>query len=97
MTTVTTTVHKLPRAIWMPAMTDLPACYQGSPLEMVKAMAAEMHPGLGMQEAMDQLLRTLDEHRRVRITLPEGPDDHRATYFVGALLACGIARPMASA
>jgi Flp pilus assembly protein TadB len=81
----------------MPDLTDLPACYQGTPVEMVDAMAAEMHPGLSPHEAMDQLLQTLTETRRVRIQIPEGTADRRATCFVIALLASGIARPMASA
>lgn len=87
----------LPRAIWMPGQADLPSCYQGSPVEMVKAMADEMKPGLDAHEAIEQLLKTLDESRRIRIRLPSGSAESRAQHFVGALLAAGIARPMPSA
>lgn len=90
---------RFPNAIWMPtpASPTLPSCYQGSPLEMVKAMADEMKPGLSPHEAIDHLLSTLADSRRVRIRLPEGSDEFRAQSFVAALLVSGIARPMASA
>jgi len=81
----------------MTTPTELPSCYQGSPLEMVEAMAKEMHPGLSPEEAIDRLLRTLLESRRIQIQLPEGTAEQRAAFFVAALLVCGIARPMASA
>lgn len=94
---VPTASATLPRAIWMPGTTDLPSCYQGSPVEMVEAMAQEMKPGLGGHDAIDRLLHTLGESRRVKIRLPEGPLDRRAASFVVALLVSGIARPMPSA
>lgn len=87
----------LPNAIWMPDPSDLPACYQGSPVEMVSAMAEEMRPGLSLAEAIDHLLRNLGERKGVRIQIPESPAEVRASYFVAALLVTGIARPMAQA
>lgn len=95
---VPVTPETVPSAIWMPATArTLPACYQGSPFEMVVAMAAEMKPGLSPQEAIDQLLVTLCENRRFNIEIPAGPPEHRAMSFIAALVACGIARPMPKA
>lgn len=64
---------------------------------MVQDMAREMKPGLGISDTIDHLLATLADTRHVKIRIPEGPDESRATYFVAALLVSGIARPMPSA
>lgn len=91
------TFETIPKAIWMPGAAELPACYQGSPIEMVEAMANEMKPGLAFEEAMEHLLASLEETRDIQIHLPEVDIEYQAVFFVGALLAAGIARPMASA
>lgn len=75
--------------------TELPDCYQGSPIEMVQQMAQQMKPGLGTDEAIDLLTEVLANYRGVHIEIDEGPEELRATGFVVALLLCGLARPMA--
>jgi hypothetical protein len=83
----------------MPSLSaKLPACYQGTPLEMVKEMADEMKPGIGAHDAMDTLLRELDDQRNITIKLPaEIPEKPRSELFVSALLAIGVAREMPKA
>lgn len=96
----------LPTAIWMPMPTfsQLPCCYQGTPLDMVGQMAEEMGPKLGVHEAIDLLIEFLADRRGLKISLPaednEGsvlPEEIRAGIFVAILLDSGIAEPMASA
>lgn len=96
----------LPTAIWMPTacFSQLPCCYQGSPLEMVEQMAQEMGPKLGVHDAIDLLIEFLAERRDVKIVLPaeDGaggvlPEGVRAGIFVAILLDSGVAEPMASA
>jgi hypothetical protein len=86
----------LPQAIWIPG--SPPSVYQGSPSEMVSAMAAEMGDDVGLREAVDQLCAALAAYRRVVIGLPaDVEDDTLARLFVFALLDTGMAKPMAAA
>ena len=92
--------NPLPKAIWMPARTQaaLPSCYQGTPLEMVGEMAAEMKPGIGANDCIDTLLRHLDDERNIKIQIPgEIPEAPRSEIFVSALLVIGVARTMPQA
>jgi hypothetical protein len=93
---------ELPKAVWMPTplRATIPDCYQGTPLEMVEQMAADMKPGLGVHDAIDTLLRALADERDVHIDLDapaETPEATRATMFVYALLFMGVAEEMAQA
>ena len=95
-------IENLPEAIWMPSPWDpgLPCCYQGTPLEMVRQMADEMRPGMGVNDTIDLLLRTLVDERQLRIelNLPNGTDERtRSSMFVCALLFSGVAEEMPQA
>lgn len=90
----------LPSAIWMPtfAHSRLPNVYQGSPLEMVVAMADEMGEHLGVHDSLDLAIQFLKEQRGIKITISsEAPEDKRAKMFIHALLISGVAQPMAKA
>lgn len=91
---------ELPSAIWMPnfALSRLPNVYQGTPLEMVATMAGEMNEQVGVHDALDLAIRFLQDQRGVSIKIAsEAPEDVRAKMFIHALLASGIAQPMAKA
>lgn len=76
----------------------LPSCYQGSPLEIVQDMAAEMNPRFGVDDAIDTTLAVLIEHGLPLTGIPKlAPEEIRATMFVVALLMWGVARPMPQA
>lgn len=93
-------LSSLPTAIWMPNSTfaQLPACYQGSPLEIAQAMAEDMKPGLGVHDAIDTLLRQLQDEADLTMSIPEeAPEEVRATMLLVGLLMAGIAEPMPTA
>jgi len=86
-----------PSAIWMPGV-YLPSCYQGTPLEIVGEMSAEMKPGMGTHDAIDLLLRRLADERNVKIQLPAKlPEGQRSELFITALVMTGVAREMPKA
>lgn len=92
----------LPSAIWMPARHNgnLPDCYQGTALQMVEEMARYMKPGLGVNDAIDLLIRALADERGLHVDLcapDDTPEPVRASMFVCALLLTGVAREMPQA
>lgn len=85
---------KLPAAIWIPTGRSVPAIYRGTPIEMVREMAAEMEVSQ-VEVAVKRILAGLSENRRVTIRLPSGlPEEALSGLFVHALLATGVGRPM---
>lgn len=86
----------IPSALWFKGM-GLPTVYQGSPVEMVRAMATEMGPEVTPHDAIDFLCSHLARSRRVYIRVPDAPVEVRANLFVRYLLATGVALPLASA
>lgn len=98
---------ELPTAIWMPTacFRSLPCCYNGTPLQMVEQMAAEMGPKLSVHDTIDLLIEFLSSQRDVNIHLPaEEPEEEelmpeymRATFFIAILLDAGVAEPMPAA
>lgn len=90
----------LPRAIWMDGGEGfLPDCYHGTPLDMVREMGAEMAYDLGVHEVIDFLLLVFEDTTRAHIVIPdETTEDHvRCHFFISALLAARIAKPMPQA
>lgn len=91
--------QSLPRAIWIHARPE-PSVYRGTPLDMVRTMAAEMEPQLSPRDAIVALLGGLSRNRRIHINL-HGlgtlNDEGAAQMFVYALLDTGIARPLPQA
>jgi len=97
---VVRSVSEIPPAIFMPthSYARLPSCYQGTPLEIVQAMAKEMNPSFGVDDTIDTTLAMLREHGLPITGIPElAPEEVRATMFVVALLMWGVAHPMAQA
>lgn len=90
--------NKLPHSIWMPTFRNLPSCYHGTPIEMVGQMAAEMKPGLGVDDTIDIIARLLADERGVKVKTPDvAPESVRAEAFVRGLLASGVAMEMPEA
>ena len=72
--------------------------YNGTPLEMVKQMAAEMGEGITAPQAIDTLLLALAYFKHIYIGVPEDlPVDDQAELFIGALLDQGVSRPLVAA
>lgn len=91
-------LERLPAAIWLPRGKGSVVIYRGSPLEIVRTMAAEMGEGVTIRQAVRKLLVKLTEDRRIGIELPEGlPEDRLAKLFIHALLKTGLGREMAKA
>lgn len=83
----------LPSAITMSA--DPMAVYYGTPIEMVKQMAAEMGPNVGVRRAISTILTALYRNRGVLIVIPEdAPEEVVAAIFVYALLDSGVSKPV---
>jgi len=92
--------NDLPKAIWMPAFSGLPSCYQGTPLQMVEEMARYMKPGLGIHDAIDILVRSLAEEKGVHIDMcfpDHTAEPVQAAMFVCALLFTRVAHEMPQA
>lgn len=88
----------LPDAVWVPNAKGLPAVYRGSPLDMVRAMSAEMHPNLEPRDAIQAILGGLARHRGVHIRLqPDADTNTLARLFLFALLDQRILRPIPTA
>lgn len=87
----------IPNALWFKGLQNQPVVYQGTPTEMVKAMAREMGADVTAHECIDFLCSHLARTRKLYIRVPDAPIDVRANIFVRSLLATGIALPLASA
>lgn len=90
----------IPKTIWVSTGSDgLPRCYHGSPIEMVQQMAKEMHPDVGVHDAIDLIIEMVRESHALHLEIPgaEIPESDRAAIFVAALVFCHVARPLASA
>jgi len=87
-------IGRLPVAIWIPTGTDTPAFYRGSPLEMVRSMAAEMRTP-SLEAAVGKILHGLAMNRGVTIRLPSGlSDEALSRLFVFSLLETGVGQEM---
>jgi len=86
------TLKTLPKAIWMQGSRSV---YRGTPVEMVRQMAAEMGPGLTVRSTVDTLLTALYLKRGLLIALPEdAPEEIVAALFVHALLDARVSKPI---
>jgi hypothetical protein len=88
-------LSEVPKAIYLPSIdrAQLPSCYRGTPLEMVRAMAAEIGPDVSPQDAIDWNIHSLQE-RGLKITIPKMDEATRATLFIAALLHLGLVKDM---
>ncbi len=92
-----TAPESLPDAIWMPSGSDL-AIYRGSPLEMVRSMAAEMGDDITVRDAVRHLVGGLLESRQILLRLDyRKSEDELAKSFVGLLVLSGVGRPIPQA
>lgn len=87
----------IPNALWFKGLQGDPVIYQGSPVEMLRVMAAEMGTGVSVHECIDFLCTHLARTRRIYIRVPDAPIELRSNIFIRSLLAIGIALPLASA
>jgi hypothetical protein len=85
-------LKRLPGAIWMQGSRSI---YRGSPVEMVRQMAAEMGADLSVHTTIDTLLTALYLKRGLLIAIPEdAPEDVVAALFVHALLDAKVSKPI---
>ena len=71
------------------------AIYHGTPVQMVRQMAAEMRPGMTVRQAVATLLTALGRNRGILIAIPEdAPEEIVAALFVHALIDAGVSRPV---
>lgn len=87
----------VPEALWFKGLKGMPVVYQGTPVDMVKAMAAEMGPDVTCHDCIDFLCSHLARTRRLYIRVPDAPVEIRANIFIRSLLVTGVALPLASA
>ena len=87
-------LDNIPRSIWLPGATEIsPLCYRGSPLEIVRDLAADL--GFASAKGADDIGYILQGllARGFQVSLPEGaPRRIRAAGLVVALLVSNIAR-----
>lgn len=84
-------LRDLPEVIWCPVRDSNPCIYSGSPLNMVRQMAAEMGPNVTPPQAIQVLLTGLAYHRKIFIGLPEELSPAElASLFIYALLDRGV-------
>lgn len=94
-----TALQTLPDAIWIASKSGDLSIYRGTPLEIVRVMAAEMGDGVSIRSAVRQILAALSKSRGIRVQLvTKGlSDEVLARLFVYVLLNTGVGRVMARA
>jgi hypothetical protein len=73
----------------------LPACYRGTPEEMIVSMAG---PGFTVESAVEHIVKTLHLRRDLNVHLPSNaPPRVQAAFLVAILLITGCAKETPSA